>query len=646
VVLLPEDEISLRRISQLAMDASGNWIVYGLDEADIMRNNRSTRLWLQPTDGGAAQPLTSAYGSQRFPLWSPDGARIAFVGGGPNGDRLFIVDAIGLRPRDLLPVDVSLVPSEIFGRPGGNPSIAWSPDGQQLAFLRRSGPAVAGDLGVDGPRVTGDPLVHPDIPELLRGGPAVRLSVVNAAGGEVRDLGEAEHPLSSVAWDADGQAVTAVRRAWDGNGAFHCELLRFALAGGEPTVVLSFEGASFAPTFSPDGRWIAVCGAGGTTHAPSPFLRLYAADGSSHKELSVDDLTTYSDLAWLADGSTVTAVADSGVDRRIVKIDVDSGDVTPLTNGDPWIEMASSNASGDMIAFAGSTLDDPGDVFLLRLDGSAPVRLTDINPRLASLGLAHGERLTWTAQDGTPLDGIVLYPPDFTPGSRAPFIIDYHGGPASHVTRGWNGQRQIFASAGYVVLAPNFRGGTGYGAAFSEALRGDLGGVPFTDSMDGVDHLLAQNAIDSDRLYAFGHSWGGFMTNWTATQTDRFQAIVSSGSICNLLSVYHTRYSADVWRWRLLGTPSESIEQYLKWSALLQADKVTTPVLFLNGAEDRTTPPTQGQEMFTALRQRGIPAMHVIYPREGHPTVEPAHAIDRMHRVLDWFAKYGGVSAG
>jgi len=645
-MLLPEDEISLRRISQLAIDASGQWVVYGVDEADIVRNNRTTRLWLQPTDGGAARPLTSGYGSQRFPLWSPTGEHVAFVGGGLQGDRLLLVETAGGRPRDLLPDDVSLVASEIYNRPGGQPSIAWSPDGQHIAFLRRSGPAVPGDLGVDGPRVTGDPLVHTDIPEFLRGGPDARLCVVDIATGEIEELHRSVHPFGAIAWDNDGETLTAVHRRWDGNGAFHFDLLRCPFDGGDAISVIRFEGASFAPTFSPDGRWIAVSGAGGTTHAPSPFLRLYAADGSSHKELSVDDLTTYSDLAWLADGSALTAVADAGVERRLVKIDVASGDITPLTNGDPWIEMASSSASGDTIAFAGSALDDPGDVFVLRLDGSAPKRLTDLNPQLASLGLAQGERLVWTAGDGTTIDGIVLYSPDFTPGSRAPFIIDYHGGPASHVTRGWNGQRQIFATAGYVVLAPNFRGGTGYGAAFSEALRGDLGGVPFTDSMDGVDHLLAQNAIDPDRLYAFGHSWGGFMTNWTATQTDRFQAIVSSGSICNLLSVYHTRYSSDVWRWRLLGTPSESFEQYLKWSSLLQADKVTTPVLFLNGAEDRTTPPTQGQEMFTALRQRGIPSMHVVYPREGHPTVEPAHAIDRMHRVLDWFAKYGGVSVG
>ena len=205
------------------------------------------------------------------------------------------------------------------------------------------------------------------------------------------------------------------------------------------------------------------------------------------------------------------------------------------------------------------------------------------------------------------------------------------------MTLGWNGQRQVFSCAGYVVFAPNFRGSTGYGAEFSEALRGDIGGVPYTDSIAGVDRLIADNVIDRDRLFAFGHSWGGYMTNWTATQTDRFRAIVSSGSICDLLSVYHTRYSAEVWRWRLLGTPSESLEQYLKWSPLLGASQVSVPVLFLNGAEDRTTPPTQGLEMFTALRQRDIRSEQVIYPREGHVTTEPFHQVDRMTRILKWF---------
>lgn len=642
-MLLPEDEVSIRRISHLALSADGRQVVYAVDEADIVRNNRTTRLWLEPVDGGAARPLTSGYGSQRLPLWSPVDERIAFVGGGPNGDRLLLVDAEGGRPRDLLPHDVALIAAEVFNRPGGEPSFAWSPDGQRIAFLRRFGTEIAGDQSVEGPRVTGDPLVHTEIVELLRGGAAVRLCVLDLASNQITELGGAERPLGSVAWSSDSRAVTAVRRSTD-DGSSHFDLLRFPLDGGEVEVILAFDGAAFAPSFAPDDRSIAVSGADGTSHAPSPFLRLYAADGSLQRELSVDDRTTFTDLAWLADGSALTAVADSGVERRLVQVDVSNGDFTLLTDGNPWIEMARSSASGETIAFVSSALDDPGDVFVLRLDGSPPIRQSRINPQLASLGLARGERLTWTAQDGTPLDGIVLYPPGFEPGSRAPFIIDYHGGPASHVTRGWNGQRQIFATAGYVVLAPNFRGGTGYGAAFSEALRGDLGGVPYTDSIDGVDHLLAEHAIDPERLYAFGHSWGGFMTNWTATQTDRFKAIVSSGSICNLLSVYHTRYSADVWRWRLKGTPSESLDQYLKWSAILQADKVKTPVLFMNGAIDRTTPPTQGQEMFTALRQRGIPAEHVLYPREGHPTLEPAHATDRMHRVLGWFARYGGVA--
>jgi dipeptidyl aminopeptidase/acylaminoacyl peptidase len=639
----PEDDVVTRRITHLAASPGGDAFVYAVDEADLLRNTRSTRLWRQSTDAAKARssPLTTGHGAQRFPLFSPDGRSIAFVAGGPNGDRLLVVDAAGGRPREVLPSDLALVPSEIFNR-GGAASLAWSPDSRSLACLTRTGVAVPGDLSVEGPRLTGDPLATDEITERLRGGPPVRLCVVNLDDGEVRFIGDAERPLGALSFAPDGRAVFAVSRSEGSTGGETLfSLLRFGLDGGVATVVTTFAGASFVPSLSPDGQWFAVAAARGTSHAPSPCLLLLASDGSTTRELSTDDLTTFSDIHWQRDGSSIVAVADAGVERRILRIDVSSGEPKMLPSGGGWIEMMRASADGETVIFVQSSLDDPGDVWVLDPNSDTPRRVTDVNPHLSSFELAHGERYVWHANDGTALEGVILYPPGHQAGQKAPFIIDYHGGPASHVTLGWNGQRQVFAGAGYVVFAPNFRGSTGYGAAFSEALRGDIGGVPYTDSIEGVDQIIADGSIDPERMFAYGHSWGGYMTNWTATQTNRFKAIVSSGSICNLLSVYHTRYSADVWRWRLLGTPSESLEQYLKWSPLLRADDVSVPVLFLNGAEDRTTPPTQGLEMFTALRQRNIRSEHVIFPREGHPTTEPHHQVDRVNRILRWFEQEG-----
>jgi dipeptidyl aminopeptidase/acylaminoacyl peptidase len=634
----PEDDASIRRITQLVLAPDGGAIVFTVDEADLVRNVRSTRLWYESLADGAARPLTTAHGSQRFPCYSPDGEHIAFVAGGTQGERLMLVDSNAGRPREVLPRDLSLVPSEVVGGPGASPSIAWSPDSRSIACLVRVAEPVPGELTVEGPRPTGDPAVTVEITQRSRGGPPVRLCVVDLDGASARMIGQAERPLGGLNWSVDGQSVYAVSRApGTALGTLQFRLLRYALSGDDAREITCFDGAAFQPTLSLNGAWFAIAAARGTTNAPAPCLLLLSVDGSVMRELSSDDLTTYSDIHWAADSSSIMAIGDAGVQRCVLRIDVASGEATAVPVGDVWIETLVCSDDGSTLAFIGSSPADPGDVWVVDSGDDTARRVTQLNPQMAHYDVARGERFTWHAEDGAHLEGIVLYPPDYAAARPAPLIIDYHGGPASHVTLGWNGQRQVFASAGYVVFAPNFRGSTGYGEVFSSALRGDIGGVPFTDCMAGVDRLIADGVVDPDRQFAFGHSWGGYMTNWTATQTDRFKAIVSSGSICDLLSVFHTRYSADVWEWRLLGTPSQSLEQYLKWSPILQVDKVRVPVLVLNGAEDRTTPPTQGLEMFTALRQRGIRSEHVVYPREGHGITEPAHQIDRVQRILRWF---------
>lgn len=639
--LQPEDEIALRRVSGLAIGPRGDAVVYAVDEADLARDSRTTRLWRWAA--GHSAPLTTGYGSQRFPCWSPDGATIAFVAAGRDGDALLVVPAAGGRPRRLLGQEAGFVAGDIFSSRSGLPGFAWSPDGRSLAVQLRTGAALPGDLGVEGPRATGDPLVATEITERLRGGPAVKLAVVNVESGALAVLGNADHPLGSLGWSPDGSGVYAVeRQAGEPGEPGHFRLLRLAL-GGQPVVVAEFEGAEFKAAPAPDGRRFAVFGARDTGHAPRPFLAILAADGTIERELSTDDRTSYSDVAWLTDDALV-AIADAGVRRRLVRFDLAAGGQRALTD-DVWIERLAVSPDGAMLAFAGSGPADPGEVSRLPGEGGEPERLTTLNPHLAAYELGSGRAVRWLAADGSEIEGIVILPPEYQGGQPLPLILDYHGGPASHVTLGWNGLRQVFAAAGYAVFAPNFRGGTGYGAAFSEALRGDLGGVPFTDSLDGVDHLIGEGIADPDRLYAYGHSWGGYMTNWTAGHSDRFRAIVSSGSVADLVSAFYTRYTSEVWFWRLRGTPLDALEEYRRWSPILYAGKVTTPVLFLNGAEDRTTPPTQGLEMFTALRQHDVPAEYVLYPREGHGITEPAHQLDRMRRMLAWFTRFAMPSA-
>lgn len=645
--LTPEDEIGLRRISGLTISPDGAAVVFVVDEADPASNRRSSRLWLNTSDG-AATLFTSAGGSQRLPAWSPSGELIAYVTNGPGDfgrDRLMVVPAAGGPARLLLGPESGFIASGFARRPGGGATFAWSPDSRRIACLLRVGESIPGDLAVDGPRALGDPQVITEISERLRGGPAVRLGVVDVESGVMVELGGDERPFSSICWAPDGTAVYAVSHRHGGVNPGHFRLLRYAIdqPAADPVCLTEFSGASFAPCLSPDGTRFVVSAARGSSHAPGPCLLLLSADsGEIVAEISADDRTTFFELAWSPAGDAIFALADRGVRRQLVRIDPASGAVSSLTGDERWIEMARLSGDGSTVAFVSSSLDDPGDLYFLASGGGEPRRATRLNRSLAGIELARGRAFDWTAPDGTTIEGILLLPPGLAEGERLPLIIDFHGGPASHVTLGWNGARQVFAAAGYAVFAPNFRGSTGYGAAFTEALRGDLGGVTLSDSLAGISHLIEEGVVDPDRQFAYGHSWGGFMTNWAVTHTDQFRAAVSSGSICDLVSVYHTRYSADVWEWRLLGRPQDSaaLERYRQWSAILYADRVTTPVLFLNGSEDRTTPPTQGLEMFTALRKRDVPAEYVVYPREGHGIVEPVHHVDRLGRILTWFAQH------
>ena len=395
--------------AHLAISPTGEEIVFGVDEAEVVRNTRSTRLWRQSTRDRSAYPLTTGHGSQRFPQYSPDGRLVAFVATGNDGERLLVVDAGGGKPQDILPLDLMLVPSEIYTRPGGTPSFVWSPDSRSIACLIRSGDTVAGDLSVEGSRATGDPLVNREIIERLRGGPPVRLCVANLVDREVRFVGDDERPLGSLSWSPDGQHVFAVSRS-EGNtgGETRFSLIRYSLRHNSSSVVTTFDGASFSPRFSPGGNSIVVAAARGTSHAPSPCLLHLKADDETIQELSTDDHTTFSDVHWNPDGASVVAIADTGIRRRLLQINVSTGDSRALPNGDGWIEMLRASDNGDVFAFMQSSSDDPGDVWTLNRDDMTPRRLTEVNPHLSTYDLARGERFQWKADDGTALEGVVL----------------------------------------------------------------------------------------------------------------------------------------------------------------------------------------------------------------------------------------------
>jgi dipeptidyl aminopeptidase/acylaminoacyl peptidase len=234
-----------------------------------------------------------------------------------------------------------------------------------------------------------------------------------------------------------------------------------------------------------------------------------------------------------------------------------------------------------------------------------------------------------------------MKPANFDASKKYPLILSVHGGPHGMYGYSFNPTFQAYSAAGYTVLFLNPRGSSGYGQAFSDGTLGQWGGGDYKDLMAGVDHALARYSwLDRDRMGVTGGSYGGFMTNWIVTQTPRFRAAVSHASVSNLISFYATSLYQDLIHAEFGGFPWDNYETLWQWSPIRYVKQVETPVMFTHGELDNDVHITQAEEMYTAMRRRGIEAVLVRYPGEGHGLRRPANRVDHLARSLAWFDKH------
>ncbi len=336
---MPEHEVSLRRILELEIAPDGSRVVYGVEENDLVRNRRSTRLWSTAVDTGRTVPLTTGSGNERLPAIAPNCREVAYVSTGDDGvDRLMLVAVAGGVPDQLLnSADDGFVPGDISGGRG----FCWSPDGRSMAVMLRQNPAVPGELSVEGPRPNGDPVHYTEITELVRGGPAIRLCIFDLESRELVEIGAAQRPLTSLAWSPDGKLVRGVERTISGYARPDSfRYLEFSRDGHGATERFEFTGASCNVFLSPNGERLAVSAARGSTNAPAPTFYLANIDGGQREEILQDGASTFHDVSWSGSGQKLYAIADKGIRRRIIEYDLESGSARDLTDGDLWIEFA------------------------------------------------------------------------------------------------------------------------------------------------------------------------------------------------------------------------------------------------------------------------------------------------------------------
>ncbi len=564
-------------------------------------------------------------------IWSPDGSRLAFLSDQEKAGQiqLYVVEARGGAARKL----TSLT--------GAVAEPRWSPDGTAIALL-----VIDGSSRAAGPLEPGAAEVGV-IDEVVL---TQRITVVDVASGRVRTVSPDGLYVYEYDWSPDGKsfAATAAHGSGDNNW-YIAQLYTIPAASGEARSILKPSLQIAAPRWSPDGTTIAFIG-GLMSDEPitgGDVFTVPAARGAP-RNLTPDLAGSASWLAWLPSGQILFAeYADGG--SGIARLDPASGQVTVLWTGPESISAYggpfglnfSASRDGRVTALIRHSFAAPPEVWAGAIGDWKP--LTKAN---AAVRPPWGETrsLHWPS-DGKTVQGWLLYPRDYDPGTRYPLVVSVHGGPAWAKTSGWprpSFDATLLASQGYFVLFPNPRGSLGRGEAFTRANVKDFGYGDLRDILGGVDEVLKTLPVDRERVGIAGWSYGGYMTMWAVTQTGRFRAAVAGAGIANWQS-YYGQNGIDQWMIPYFGASVyDDPEVYARSSPITFIKQARTPTLLLVGERDVECPVPQSYELWHALKTLGVPTQLVVYPGEGHVFRQPDHRKDSIRRAVAWFDQYLG----
>ena len=658
------DMLAMDRISDPRVSPDGTLVAFTVRVTDVEGNRGRTDIWIAGVDGSKARKLTGHEANDSNARWMPDGKSLVFLSTRGGSSQVWQVPALGGEARALtsLPLDVSNL--EVF------------PDGKRLLFTMEVYPDAAPgseieetarrdaekekskvkakiydsllfrhwDSWEDGKRhhVFAWEIGSTEPLDLMRG---------FDGDGPTRPFGGAEE----LAISPDGNEVAFAAKVMTRDAAWSTDVNVYTVpsrGGAEPRSLSGENPATDTqPAYSPDGRLLAYLAMSRPGYE-SDRLRIVVVDRATGTKRVVMDSwdRSASEIVWSADSRTIYTSADNVGNTSLFAVDVASGGVSMLAERGT---IKTPRPARDRLIVAVDTLHSPVELFSMAGDGSDVRPVTHLNAaKVAAAQMGAFEQFHFTGARGETVYGYLVKPVGFTQGERYPVAFLIHGGPqgslGNHFHYRWN--PQAYAGAGYAVIMVDFHGSTGYGQAFTDAIRGDWGGAPYEDLMKGLDHALATYPfLDGKRVAALGASYGAYMVNWIAGHTDRFQALVChDGNLDERMAYFSTE---ELWfpEWEHGGPPWEHPEAFVKHNPIDYVKNWKTPTLVIHGALDYRVVETQGMSTFTALQRRGIPSKLLYFPDENHWVLKPQNSILWHDTVLGWidrWVKNAGAAKG
>ncbi|MBP9826413.1 MAG: S9 family peptidase, partial [Thermoanaerobaculia bacterium] len=610
------DLFDLAIASDPQISPDGRYIAYVRRTNDIMSDRAVSSIWLIDTRTGEEVPIAGRNGDAFGPRWSPSGDRLAYAsteGGSPQLWVHWMDDGEAVR---------------LTGLPTSPSNIAWSPDGNSIAYtmlVKDEGPKLgsAPDNKPEGAewaepleiyqlltyRADGQGYIEPGVEKIF---------VVPATGGAPRQLTFGPyHDGGPLSWSPDGSTLY-----FSGNrnpdwqiDPVESEVYALDVATGNVTALTDRNGPDGNPQVSPDGEQIAYLGFDDALRAyEANDLYVMNRDGSGSRNLTADWDLSPGNIAWDSDGRGIYVQYDEHGETKVARIALD-GSVRDVAEGlsgggldRPYTGGSFSVAEDDTIAFTGGTPTRPAEVQVAR-DGDARM-LTDLNRSLRAVkALGQVRKITArSSHDGLEIEGWLTLPPGYVDGQRVPLILEIHGGPFAAYGPHFSTDNQLYAAAGYAVLSANPRGSTSYGEAFANEIDKAYPGNDYFDLMSIVDRAIELGIADPDALFVTGGSGGGVLTTWIVGKTDRFKAAAAQKPVINWTTQALTADGpAFFGRYWIGALPWEDHEAFWKLSPLSLVGNVETPTLVVVGSEDYRTPVSESEQLYTALRLRGVP---------------------------------------
>jgi dipeptidyl aminopeptidase/acylaminoacyl peptidase len=591
----------------------------------LSHKTRATSIWSVPSRGGKLRRLTHGPDDDQ-PCWSPDGAALAFTRKlqPDQPPQVFLLPADGGEAVQLGKLEVA---------PG---QLRYLPSGRRLSFVA----AEADDRRARERKEKGD-----DARRLIADDKPVRLWTLSLASGRAKAVSPANVSVGEYDWLPDGNRVAVIYADEPNADAmmFRARLGLLTTADGTIRPLgIKLCHHVHGVRVSPDGRHVAVLGS--VTDTPSGGMVWITDLQSGQSFCLTPELTgTAENLEWLPDSSGLLLQIGEGFQTPLTMARLaEPGKLAPVCQERPGaLNGLTLSPDGRRVTLICEGPDQPPELWGCDLDTPQATRLTRVNAEAAELAVGTSRVIRWASFDGLEIEGELILPRSYRKGRTYPTILVVHGGPAGRFRQGYNLlPLQVLAAQGYVVLAPNPRGSTGRGEEFVRGNLADWGGGDFRDLMAGVDHLITEGIADPKRLGVWGASYGGFMTAWIVSQTDRFRAAICQCGLSNLVSFAGTTDIPGFMQLYFGISPYENPDLPRAHSAMTFIQQAKTPTLFLHGEQDVRVPISQSYEMYWGLRHVGVETEFVIYPREGHGIAETPHQRDLYRRAVDWFKRH------